>query len=325
MTDSAAIADPMPTRSLRVHAVVKSDTGLVRTENQDFALATTAEEETSDSGTLLIVADGMGGHRGGAAASRLAGTTIRQEYLASSHDDIPGALRSAFQSANARIHAESVDNIELRGMGTTCSAIVVRDGVAYGAHVGDSRIYLYRGGSIRQLTEDHSLVATMVKEGLLTTREAEVHPRRNVLQRSMGVIESLEVDLLQSFAVEPGDVFVLCSDGLHGLVREGEIGEVVGSQPVDRAVQELVRRALERGAPDNVSVIVARIEEGAPVVAGTGAPEEVETAKIPVAGEGSSATRWFFLLVILLGGAAIVLYLLGYRFDPSALRRLLPQ
>jgi hypothetical protein len=124
--------------------------------------------------------------------------------------------------------------------------------------VGDSRIYLVRGDEIRQLTEDHSLVATMVREGLLTKVEAENHPRRNVLQRSMGVSEQVEIDVRGPFPLQEGDVFVLCSDGLHGVVKEDEIREVAG-KPLREAADEFIRRAIERGAPDNVTVIVARV------------------------------------------------------------------
>jgi hypothetical protein len=143
-------------------------------------------------------------------------------------------------------------------MGTTTSALVVKDNQAWFAHVGDSRIYLVRGDEIRQITEDHSLVASMVREGLLTPKEAETHPRRNVLQRSMGVSEDVEIDVSGPFAIRENDVFVLCSDGLHGLVKEPEIKQIAGL-PIDQAATEYVRLALARGAPDNVTVIVAKI------------------------------------------------------------------
>jgi serine/threonine protein phosphatase PrpC len=146
-------------------------------------------------------------------------------------------------------------------MGTTTSVLAVRGDKGWLAHVGDSRIYLVRGDDIRQLTDDHSLVATMVREGLLTSAEAENHPRRNVLQRSMGVAEEVEVDVRGPIEVQPGDTFILCSDGLHGLVKEHELKEIA-RKPIDVAADEFLRKALERGAPDNVTVIVARVEDG---------------------------------------------------------------
>ena len=247
---------------LTVHIAQKSDVGLVRSENQDFAIVGISEDDATDHvrGKLMIVADGMGGHRGGATASRLAATIIKSEYLSSSNtESVQDALRHALESANARIFDEAQTNPELRGMGTTCSALVIRDGIAFVAHVGDSRIYLVRGDEVRQLTQDHSLVASMVREGLLTSKEAEVHPRRNVLQRSMGVAREVEIDVSAPLALEPLDTFILCSDGLHGLVKEAEMREVV-RLPIEEAAREFVQRAISRGAPDNVTVIVARVD-----------------------------------------------------------------
>jgi len=261
MSEPAAASSAVSTGGLVVRAVMRTDVGLVRSENQDFGLFTTPEEE-SDShpgGRLLVVADGMGGHRGGATASRLAGETVKAQYLGSETTEVPAALREALLRANARIFSEAQGNPELRGMGTTTSALAVRANEAWFAHVGDSRIYLIRGEDIRQLTDDHSLVASMVREGLLTSKEAEVHPRRNVLQRSMGVSEQVEIDVRGPFRLMEGDTFILCSDGLHGLVKEDELKEVA-RLPIDQAADEFLKRALERGAPDNVTVIVARAE-----------------------------------------------------------------
>ena len=264
MTEQPDIPEPVTTtqKQLVVHVIQKTDVGRVRSENQDYAILSTTEDEALDAekGRLMVVADGMGGHRGGATASRLAGTTIKTEYFHSQHEDVSTALKGALEKANSRIFNEAQANPELRGMGTTCSALVIKDNQAWFAHVGDSRIYLVRGDEIRQITDDHSLVASMVREGLLTPKEAEVHPRRNVLQRSMGVADSVEVDVKSSMPVLPGDTFILCSDGLHGLVREEEIRDV-SRMSVDDAAQEFIKRALERGAPDNVTVIVARAEE----------------------------------------------------------------
>jgi protein phosphatase len=244
---------------LVVRAVMRTDVGLVRSENQDFGILTTPEEEQEarSHGRLLIVADGMGGHRGGATASRLAGETVKAQFLGSETTDIAIALRDSLARANARIYTEAQANPDLRGMGTTTSALAVRGTEAWFAHVGDSRIYLVRGDEIKQLTDDHSLVASMVREGLLTSKEAETHPRRNVLQRSMGVAEDVEIDVRGPFQMREGDTFILCSDGLHGLVKEEELKEVA-KLPIAEAADEYVRRSLERGAPDNVTVIVAR-------------------------------------------------------------------
>ena len=238
-----ASSEVVSQRRLIVRAVLRSDVGLVRSENQDFGTCTTPEEEQEShpGGRLLIVADGMGGHRGGATASRLAAETVKAQYLGSETKDIPTALRESLTRANSRIFFEAQSNPELRGMGTTTSALAVRGEEGWLAHVGDSRIYL-------------------VREGLLTSAEAETHPRRNVLQRSMGVSEDVEVDVRGPIELRVGDTFILCSDGLHGLVKEAELKEIAG-KPLEAAADEYLRKALERGAPDNVTVIVARVEQ----------------------------------------------------------------
>lgn len=248
-------------RNLIVRAALRTDVGLVRSENQDFGTYTTVVEEqhSPSKARLLIVADGMGGHRGGATASRLAAETLKAHFLSTSADDLAAALRDSLSTANARIFSEAQANPDLRGMGTTTSVLAVRDGAGWLAHVGDSRIYLVRGDSIQQLTDDHSLVMTMVREGLLTSQEAETHPRRNVLQRSMGVSADVEIDVRGPLQLEEGDTFILCSDGLHGVVKEPELKEIA-KETIENAADEFMRRALERGAPDNVTVIVARVE-----------------------------------------------------------------
>lgn len=260
MSEQAATPEAATTSRLVVRSVLRTDVGRVRSENQDFGTFTTPDEEGGGpGGRLLIVADGMGGHRGGATASRLSAETVKAQYLGSEAGDIPTVLREALTRANARIFSEAQANPDLRGMGTTTSALAVLGDSAWFAHVGDSRIYMIRGDEIKQLTDDHSLVATMVREGLLTAQEAETHPRRNVLQRSMGVAEEVDVDVRGPIALQPNDTFILCSDGLHGVVKEDEMREVA-RLPIEQAADEFVRRALERGAPDNVTVIVARVE-----------------------------------------------------------------
>ena len=255
-------ADPAvaQTHRLVVRCAVRSDVGRVRPENQDYAAVTSPEEGAAGpGGRLLIVADGMGGARGGARASRVAAETIRNVYLQSGSADVAEVLRRAVTEANVRVYAESEATPDLRGMGTTASALVIRGGDAWFGHVGDSRIYLLRRDELKQLTEDHSLVASMVREGLLTHEEAESHPRRNILQRSVGVGAEVDIDVAGPISVEAGDTFIICSDGLHGVVKGDELKEVGRLLP-DAAADEFVRRALSRGAPDNVTVIVARIE-----------------------------------------------------------------
>ncbi len=262
MTDPAPASTTAAGR-LVVQAVLKTDVGRVRSENQDSGTVTTPAEEAASGtgGRLLIVADGMGGHRGGATASRLAVETVKEHFITAGTADVAETLRSALAKANARIYSEAQSNAELRGMGTTVSALLIRGPQAWLAHVGDSRIYGVRSNSIKQFSEDHSLVATMVREGLLTSQEAENHPRRNVLQRSIGVGEQVEIDVRGPIDIREADVFVVCSDGLHGVVKDDEIREA-SKLPLQEAADRLVNLALERGAPDNVTVIVAKIVRG---------------------------------------------------------------
>jgi len=335
MSEQASSSDSQPRRFV-VRAVLRTDTGLVRSENQDFGTYTTPDEESGHpGGRLMIVADGMGGHRGGATASRLAAETVKAQYLGSDTADVPTALRDSLSRANARIYSEAQSTPELRGMGTTTSVLAIRDGQGWLGHVGDSRIYRVRGDQIEQLTDDHSLVATMVREGLLTAQEAETHPRRNVLQRSMGVAEDVEVDVKGPFELKEGDTFILCSDGLHGVVKEEEIKEVA-QLAIDAAADEFLKRALQRGAPDNVTVIVARIEVASdeddvtdekleetqklepidlydetvrdtqPLEAVDDEPEQ-RAAPSPSPAK-KSVLKWMLLLVILLGAAGAWLF-----------------
>jgi len=334
MNEQSTAQHAVTSGRLLIQAALRTDVGLVRAENQDFGTYTTPSEEkgTHPGGRLLVVADGMGGHRGGATASRLAGETVKAQYLGGETEDVAAALRESLQRANSRIYSEAQANPDLRGMGTTTSALAILGNHAWFGHVGDSRIYRVRGEAIEQLTDDHSLVATMVREGLLTSKEAETHPRRNVLQRSMGVAEDVEVDVKGPFEVEEGDTFILCSDGLHGLVREDELLEVA-KQPIDVAADEFVKRVLERGAPDNVTVIVARAVRAMPgdddvtlldhkhaektqeiaaavipsVVEGPGgeaAPESSPVATAPPRSSGGSGLLKWTLIVVLVAGAA---------------------
>lgn len=255
---------------LKVRMAMRSDVGRVRSENQDFAIVADGSESGTGKGHLMVVADGMGGHKGGATASKLAASTIKERYLAAEGGDVTAILADAINQANAVIYQQAAENEDLEGMGTTTSALVIREGRAWIGHVGDSRIYRIREREIEQITDDHSLVATMVREGLLSAEEAETHPRRNVLQRSMGVSSEVEADVAGPFDLVPGDRFILCSDGLHGLVSADEISEVVLGDEIEPAADRLVELALDRGAPDNVTVIVAAVDA-------TDNPDEAET------------------------------------------------
>src|SRR5262249_45795447 len=157
---------------------------------------------------------------------------------------------------------ESQAHPDLTGMGTTCTAVVVQDRHALVAHVGDSRAYLVRDGRIRQLTRDHSLVAQLVMRHELTPEQARLDPRRNVVTRSVGVGPEVEVDAERlEVPLVRGDTFLLCSDGLHGLVGDDELAEVASGANLDEACTELIAMANDRGGPDNITVILARVQD----------------------------------------------------------------
>jgi PPM family protein phosphatase len=237
-----------------------TDTGRQRTNNQDSC----GEGRAPSGALLLMVADGMGGHAGGETASRVAVETV-QAVVGSSQQDPEVALRGALEAANRAVHEQAQREAQLFGMGTTGVAVLFcPDGAAFVANVGDSRAYRMRDGTLAQITIDHSLVAELQRRGMLTEEEALVHPRRNEVLRSLGVEPEVAVDL-HRVDLRSGDLFLLCSDGLSGVVRDVEIAEVLRREPPTQAARSLVDLANRRGGPDNVTVQIARIPE--PVVA----------------------------------------------------------
>ena len=245
---------------LRVAAA--TDVGLKREHNEDAYLvwAPAAADERERKGELLVVADGMGGSAAGEVASRTAVDTVVREF-STCEGSTEGALRHALESAHRAIHDMGRARSELAGMGTTCTAVAVRGDEVHFAHVGDSRAYLLRDGAIRQLTADHSLVAQLVQQQLMTQEQAKVDPRRNVLTRSIGIGESIEVDSGRlEGGMRPGDTLMLSSDGLHGLVADDELAAHVDGVGLDQACAALIALARERGGHDNITVVLARME-----------------------------------------------------------------
>jgi protein phosphatase len=242
-----------------IDAASCSDVGRVRSVNQDRF----AEFEDGRGSRLLVVADGMGGHRGGETASRLAVEAIG-DVFGRSEEALEKRMIAAIETANERVYRCASADPELAGMGTTVVALCLGEGgEAWVAHVGDSRLYLLRDGKLDALTADHSLVAEMQRQGLLSAEEAQVHPRRNELTRSVGVEPSVETEVSR-IAVKPGDRFLLCSDGLCGYLGEDEIREVLGCERPPNAARILVDHANARGGHDNVTVQVVSVPETAP-------------------------------------------------------------
>ncbi len=248
--------------ALALRYAARSDVGVVRKGNEDSGYAAPR---------LLIVADGMGGHAGGELASATAVAT-----LADMADEDLGQgealtrLAEAVDGAGATIGLVVADSPELAGMGTTVTGLYwLADGdsarIAI-VHVGDSRAYLLRDGELSQITHDHTYVQTLVDSGRITEEEAHTHPRRNLLMRALDGMQVAEPDLSVREA-RLGDRYLLCSDGLHGVVSNDEIAGLLGSREPTVCVTELVDLALSRGAPDNVTVVVAHVIEGEDAVA----------------------------------------------------------
>jgi len=244
----------MKPRMPEIEIATLSDVGLKRSSNQDAM----GIFERPDGSRLMVVADGMGGHQGGEIASQLALEAIA-EHFSASHGPPTQVLREAFVHANARIRARAQQEPHLMGMGTTGVALWLGgDGRIWVAHVGDSRAYRFRYGSLEVLTADHSVVGEMLRRGLLSQAEADIHPRRNELMRSIGSLEQVEVDLAEVGA-EAGDQFLLCSDGLCGVIDDSEIGAVLLRETPSLAVRRLVEMANARGGPDNITVQIAAL------------------------------------------------------------------
>ena len=236
-----------------------TDKGKVRTANQDAFRIDTAPD---GSYTLAVLCDGMGGVRGGEIASQLAADSFMQyagELLrADTQEDAAQILREASAYANIKVYDRAFRDDECRGMGTTLVAVLLREHDAAVVNIGDSRCYWLAEGQLRQVTRDHSLVQNMVDRGLITEEEARSHPRKNVIMRAIGIERTIRSDIFR-LDVREGDALLLCSDGLSNLVSPEEISAMLRSRESDEAVcTELLKLTLERGAPDNVTLVLVR-------------------------------------------------------------------
>lgn len=258
---------PRPTDSgivpLTVIGAFLTDAGPTRPANEDSVSLTTPEDLPSlmRKGVLAIVADGMGGHEGGEIASGIAVRIVSEVYYR--HDGDPQeSLVAAFTAANREIFTEAHQRSKLVGMGTTCTAVAVVNGLAYCAHIGDSRAYLIRGGTIYCMTEDHSATRELVKQGRITLAEARDHEERNIILRAMGTRKQVEAAHWQTpFPMRPGDHWLLCSDGLYEIVEESEMAQVVAAHTPEESCRKLIKLANDRIGSDNVSVAILRFRE----------------------------------------------------------------
>ncbi len=264
---------------VRVSLCGRTDLGRTRDHNEDTFLVAdltadraeltpdVRDHEVGERGSLLLVADGMGGAAAGELASSMASGEILdylrrvwREDAAPSGQLLARRMREALEYANTRLHEYATAHPEVRGMGTTATAAGVIGQELYVAQIGDSRAYLVRSGTATQLTRDQSLTQRLVEAGELTEEEAEASERRNIILQALGPDEQVRVDL-SHLVLRRGDVLVLCSDGLTSTVKRQEIAEVVGKDDdLERACRELIAMANERGGPDNITAVVARFD-----------------------------------------------------------------
>ena len=245
-----------------------TDTGKKRRRNED---------EYVVAPPLFAIADGMGGAQAGELASSLAAGAVRDDESVSGSGE--RRVVDLIQEANRRVYQRSSQDAAASGMGTTMTVALVEDSAVVFGHVGDSRAYLIRDGRLEQLTEDHSLVAELVRSGKLSPEEAETHPQRSVITRALGTDPDVDVDTF-SIPTHGGDLFMLCSDGLTSMVEDDTILEATEKHRDDlqAAVKALIRAANKGGGEDNITVVLFEIGDGA-----AGEPLE-ETAQYPVLG-----------------------------------------
>ena len=266
-------------KPVRVEVFGKTDLGRTRGHSEDrFLVADLTRKAASlqpdvrhhdigPRGTLLVVADGMGGAAAGELASEMATDTIYAHLVKTwnAEDEVTPQrfayrLKEAVEVANASIHSHAKAHPEVRGMGTTTTAAGVLNDHLYLTQVGDSRAYLIRGGQAHQITKDQSLMQRLVEAGELTEEEAAQSERRNIILQALGPDPKVKVDLTHQ-EVRRGDILVLCSDGLSGQVKKEEIAEIVSQTPdLSAACDKLIALANERGGPDNITVVIARFD-----------------------------------------------------------------
>lgn len=234
-----------------------TDTGLIRNSNEDSYRII---PESSQNPCVVIIADGMGGHNCGEVASRMTVDYI-SDYMERSGSrlfscpDIGEEIKKLVGETNTAVFEASLTRPEASGMGTTLTMAVIVGSKVTVAHVGDSRLYIAQSDSMRQVTQDHSYIEELIKNGTLTREEAESHPRKHVITRAIGSSKDLEVDILDFEATE-GDVLLLCTDGLTNMICENEIYSIIKDSEPQKACEQLIEAAKSKGGEDNITVIV---------------------------------------------------------------------
>lgn len=244
-----------------ISAALRTDMGLRRTKNEDKGeiFVPDLPAHLAERGTLLMVADGMGGHVDGQVASELAIKTVLAAYYDSMCEEPGTALVEAILQANEEVHRRAASLRATNGMGTTFTSLALVQRQAILGHVGDSRAYLLRDGVLRQVTDDHTVMGEQVRAGNVTSEEAAHSPFRHMITRSVGVMPEVEPALyLETCCV--GDTWVLCSDGLTEHVLDAELADIVSANGPWEATRQLVALACARGGQDNITVLIARVD-----------------------------------------------------------------
>ena len=247
---------------LSLHAFVGTDRGLVRPCNEDaFLLEVPHDENTRQrKGLLAIVADGVGGAAGGDKASQIAVAMIREHYFQNPESDVARSLQEALRAANGAILKAAQSDPRYRGMATTCTALVIKDGTGCIAHIGDSRAYVLRQGTLQQITQDHTLVNALVARGILSPEEAKNHPQKNIIVKALGTQPHVDPDIYHIQVVEK-DSILLCSDGLYGLVLEREIASILRKHSAKESGNTLIELAKKNGGGDNITLIILELTQ----------------------------------------------------------------
>ena len=245
-----------------IEAASLTDVGRQRSNNEDSFIywEPDSDEDFRRKGRLAVIADGMGGYEGGQEASHLAVETVRSVYDNGFAGDPQETLIEAFEAAHQNIQRFAQDHPQFYGMGTTCTALAIVDRQLSFAHVGDSRLYLIRAETITRLTRDHSYVGRLVESGIVRSEDAESHPQRHILTAALGSGRDVTPNVPEHpFPLEDGDTLLLCTDGLWGLVGDPDLARVVQTNPPAEACLKLVAMALERGGPDNITLLLLRV------------------------------------------------------------------
>ncbi len=230
-----------------------SKVGLIRSENEDSLGVFKV-----DSGLLIIVCDGLGGNNAGEVASQLAVDSIYNHFRNSPGDNYIEKIKSSMIETNKVVYEKANSDFNLNGMSTTAEVLFIKDNKAYIGHIGDSRIYISTDNKLKQLTKDHSFVQKLVDDGVLSEKEAEFHPNRNIITRALGDSNTVEADV-KEFDIQPGkDIFFfVCTDGVNCVADNGELQEIFELNDMNKIAHDITELIEERGAPDNFSFVIA--------------------------------------------------------------------